>query len=110
MAQPRRHYLTQFGERTGRCLLDTGDTTGSNGVEADGNGEDLLVIEKQGRHLRTGTEPVTTADADVGLHRVAEVAQLVDVAAHGPGGDAQPVRKLGTRPLLPHLQQGQQAQ
>ena len=37
----------------------------------------------RGEASRTGTEPVTTADADVGLHRVAEVAQLVDVAAHG---------------------------
>ena len=53
-------------------------------------------------------QPVAADGAARGEHRVAELAQPVDVVAHRALGDPEPVGELGTGPLARGLQQGQQ--
>src|SRR6516162_4284062 len=70
----------------------------------------LLVVQQQRRQRGPDPEPVAARGARRGVHRVAQVAQPVDVAAQGPQADAEPAGQLGAGPVAPGLQQRQQAQ
>ena len=57
-----------------------------------------------------GGQLVAAVHPPLGLDRVAELAQPVDVPAQGPRGHLQPLGQLGARPVPAALQQGQQPQ
>jgi hypothetical protein len=44
------------------------------------------------------------------LHRVPEVAQPIDIAAHGANVDLQALRQIASGPLPPLLKQSEQRQ
>ena len=110
VAQPGRQHLLELGQRAHRGLLDPGDRAAGGRAQPDRDRDGLLVVEQQRRQGRAGAEPVAAGDAGGGVHRVAEVAQPVDVAADGARGDPQPLGQLGAGPVAPGLQQRQQAQ
>ena len=74
-------------------------------AQPDRDGDGLLVVEEQRRQLGPGTELVAAAGARARVDRVAELAQLVDVAPDGPGSDAEPVGEVGAGPVPVGLQQ-----
>ena len=77
------------------------------GAQPDGDGDRLLVVEQQRRQVVPGAEPVPGQPGG-GVHRVAELAQPVHVAADGAAGHAEPLGELGAGPVALGLQQGQQ--
>ena len=81
--QPRRHHLPHGVQRPRGRLLDPG-AAGRGELQRDGEGDGLLVVEQQRRQVGAGVEPVAAVRALDGRDRVAELAQPVDVAAHGP--------------------------
>src|SRR5262249_7471805 len=78
-------------------------------VQADRHRHRLLVVQQQRRQGGAGAEPVTARQAGCRVDGVAEVAQPVDVAAHGPQADAEPAGEFGTGPVPPGLEEGKQA-
>jgi len=101
----------ELDQRAEGLLLQPRDPRAARrGLQRHRDGHRLLVVEQKRRELCTGAEPVAAGRSEVDLDRVVEPTQLVDVAAHGPGGDAEPLRELGAAPLGTHLQQGEQAQ
>ena len=78
------------------------------GAQPDRDRDRLLVVEQQRRQRGAGAEPVAADGAAGGVHRVAEVAQPLDVVAHGPRGDLEPFGQFGAGPLAGRLQQRQQ--
>jgi hypothetical protein len=105
-AQPRRQDLLQLGQGTDRGLLDPGHHAAAGGrAQSHGDGDGLLVVQQQRRQGRAGAEPVAAGDAPGRVHRVAEVAEPLHVAADGPGADGEPVGQLRARPVASGLQQ-----
>ena len=78
---------------------------GGRGPQADGDRDGLGVVEQQRRQLAAGAEPVAAGDAGRGLDRVAERAQLVDVAADRARPDLEPVGELLAGPFPADLEQ-----
>jgi hypothetical protein len=74
-------------------------------VQADGHGHRLLIVQQQRRQGGTDAEPVTAHGPRRRVHRVAQVTQPADVAAHGPQADAEPLGELGAPPVAPGLQE-----
>ncbi len=92
-------HLLQLRQRPQGRLLDPGDGA-ARGPQADRDRDRLLVVEQQRRQLGTGAEPVAAGDAAGRVDRVAELAQLVDVAADRArrhGGAGRPARRAPTR-------------
>ena len=78
--------------------------------QADRDRHRLVVVEQQRRHRRPRLQPVA-ADRPAGrVDRVAEVAQALDVVAHGPRADLEPRGELGARPVARRLEQREQAE
>ena len=78
---------------------------GRRGPQPDGHGDRLGVVEQQRRQLAAGAQPVAAGDAGRGLDRIAERAQLVDVAADRAGADLEAVGELLAGPFPAHLEQ-----
>ena len=92
-------------------LGDAGDRVAGGGAHAHGERDGLLAVEDQGRHgAAARTELVPAGRAAAGLDRVAEAAEVVDVAADRALGDAQPFGQLGAGELASGLQRGQQGE
>ena len=110
-AHRRREELLELAERPDRRIPASGDRLRRGRAQAHGDGDGLLAVEHQRRHRRpAGTEAVAAGDAGVGLDRVAELPEPVDVAAHGPHRDAEPVGQLRPGPLRPRLEEGEHAE
>lgn len=70
----------------------------------------LLIVEDQGRHVRAGRETVSAVPPRRGIDRISEVAESVEIAAHGSFRDVEPRSQLGARPEAMGLQKRQQLQ
>jgi hypothetical protein len=101
--------LFELGQGAEGRLLDAGDGAAGGGPQAQGDGDGLVVVEQQRRELRPGTEAVA-ARAGGGVHGIAEVAQLLDVAAHGPRVHLEPPSQFRAGPFARRLQETQEAQ
>ena len=109
-AQAVGQDLLELGQRPHRRLLDPGDLPGGGRAQADGDRDRLLVVEQQRRQLGAGAQAVAAGDPRRRLDRVAERAQLVDVATDRARANLEPLSELGAGPLAPHLQQREQRQ
>lgn len=111
MAQPRGHDLPDGVQRPRRGLTDSGTgTRRDGGLERDGEGDGLVVVEQQRRQLGTGGEPAAPVGALDGHDGVAELPQPVDITAYGARADLQPLRQQLPRPVPTRLEQGEQGQ
>ncbi len=88
--QPGRQHLPHDGEGALGSLPEVA-AGGRGRAEGDDEGHGLLVVEQQRRQVLPGGEPVPAVRSLQGRDGVAELAQPVDVAAHGAGADAEPV-------------------
>ena len=109
-AQGSGQHLLELGERGQRRLGTADEPLGGGHAQADRHGDGLLIGQQQRGHRAAGLEPVAARDARSRLDAVAEVAQPLDVAAHGALRDAEPRRQLGARPVAVRLQQVQERQ
>ena len=109
-AQTRRQHLLQFGERAHGGFFNAAYAAVGGRSQTDGYCDCFIVIEQQRREVRSGTKLVAAAGARGGIHRIAQAAQLVDVAPQGAGGDFEALGELGSRPVAAGLEQGQQAE
>ena len=109
-AQPRRHHLDHLRERPHPCLLDAGHRALRHHLHADGQRDGLVVVDHERGQRGPRGELVAALRAAVGVHRVAELAEAVDVAAQRARGDLEPVGQLRAGPEAVGLQQRQQAQ
>jgi hypothetical protein len=109
VAQPGRHDLPDCVQRACRRFFDAG-TSGDSDLECDGEGDGLLVVEQQRGQLRTSLKPVSAVGAFDGHYGVTELAQAVDIAAHGARADVQPFGQQRPRPVPARLEQREQRQ
>ncbi len=109
-AEPLGQHLEQLGQRPERGLLHPVDRSPAGGAQRDRDGDRLVVVEQQRRHRRAGGEAVAADRSAGGEHRVAELAQPLDVVAHRALGDAEPSGELGAGPFARCLQQREQPQ
>ena len=81
----------------------------SGGAEARGEDHRLLVVQDERRHVAAAAaEPVAAHPPGVGIHRVAELAQPLDVPPDRSHGDAEVVGQLRAGPRTATLQRRQQ--
>ena len=99
---------TLVSARTEDSAIPT--TAPAAATEPDGQRDRLVVVEDQRRQRCTGGEPVAASTPGWRLHRVAQLAQPVDVPAQRAHRDAQPAGQVGTGPVAAALQEGQQPQ
>lgn len=109
-AQFRRQDLLELGQGPHRGVLDARDRLSRSDSQPDSHRDRLVRVEDQRRQRRTRGEPVPTGGTHRRDHRVPQLAQPVDVASHGPVGDAEPIGQFAARPLPWHLQQGEQTE
>ena len=109
-SKARRHDLLELGQRANRRLVDPGHRVRRHRPQSDRDRDRLVVVEQERRHLRPGGKPVAALDADRALHRVAEVAQPVDIAADRPPAHFETLGELAPRPGARRLEQGQKRQ
>jgi hypothetical protein len=109
-AQVAGQDLLELDQRAHGGLLDPSHRRARGGAQADGDRDGLLVVDQQRRDCGAGPQPVAAGGAAEGVHRVAELAQPVDVAADGPPGDAEPLGQLGAGPVAPRLEQREELQ
>ncbi|GAA3196682.1 hypothetical protein GCM10020255_099090 [Rhodococcus baikonurensis] len=67
--------------------------------------EHFFVIELKRGHFRTGSQAISTADADRRVDWVSEIAEAVHVPAHCARGDRELVCEFGTGPVSTRLEQ-----
>lgn len=103
LPQPRRQHLPHCGQGPRGRLLDARARP-----DGDPQRHGQLLVEQQWRQLTARFEPVAAVGALDRLHWVTQLAQPVDVAAHCPLADAQPLGEQAARPVTAGLQQGQQ--
>jgi len=82
-----------------RGLLYPGDVALGGGLQTDGGGDGLLVVEHQRWQRGPGRELVAPTHPAIAVDRVAELAQSLDVAAQCAGADLEPVREFGAQPV-----------
>jgi hypothetical protein len=109
-AQVCRQDLLELDECSHGGLLDPGHGGAGGRAEADRDGDRLLVAEQQRRHRGSGAEPVAAGGTRQRVHRVAEVAEPLDVSAERSARHRQPVGELGARPVAAGLEQREQPQ
>jgi hypothetical protein len=80
-AHPGRHHLLELRQRPQRGLLDAADRARRRRWTARSPPRRLLLIEQERRQLGAGPEAVAAFHARRGLHRIAEIAQPLDVVA-----------------------------
>jgi hypothetical protein len=106
--QPARHHLHHLGQRPHRGLGDALGRALGRRLQPHRQGHRLLVVHHQRRQRRPRGQLVATFHPALGLDRVAELAQPVDVPAQRAGGHPQPAGQLAAGPVPPGLQQGEQ--
>jgi len=74
-------------------------------LQADNQGDGLLVLDQQRWQRRAGGQLVAAAGAALGLDRVTQLTQPVDVPAQGARRNLQPPGQFSTRPVPACLQQ-----
>ncbi|GAA4909940.1 hypothetical protein GCM10023223_30220 [Stackebrandtia albiflava] len=84
-----RHHVVQRRQGTGRVLADAGEDR-RGGLQGDGGGDRLVLVEDDGRESCGAAEPVAASGAAYGLDVIAEVSERVDVAPHGSPRDPEP--------------------
>jgi hypothetical protein len=99
----RGHHLLELRQRPHRNLFDSGDAAAGGRAQPHRDRDRLLVVEQQRRHLRAWPEPVAAGQTRIGIDRIAEHAQLGDVAADGPLRHAELGGQLGTGPATTAL-------
>lgn len=109
MAQPGGHDLPDGVQRAYRGFLDAG-AAGGGDLEGDGEDDGLLVVEQQRGQLRTGVEAVPTVGPLEGNDGIAELAQAIDIAAHGARADVQPLGQQRPGPVPARLEQREQGE
>jgi hypothetical protein len=107
MPESRGEDLFELGQRADRRLLDAGDRASGGGSEADCDGDGLLVVQQQRWKRGSGTQAVA-GHTRYGVHRVAEVAELVDVTADRSGTDTELGGQRRTAPVTRGLEQREQ--
>jgi hypothetical protein len=107
-AQPGRQHLLQFGQGAKGGLLNAADAGGGR-TQPDRHRHGLLVIQQQRGQGCSRAEPVA-GHAPSGVHRIAQIAEPLHVAADGPGAHPEPFGQLGRGPVRPRLQQRQEPQ
>ena len=96
----RRERLAQLGERAGGGLGDAGDRVAGGGAHAHRERDGLLAVEDEGRDGdAAGAELIAAGGAASGFDRIAEAAEVVDVAPDRALGDTQPLGERGTGEL-----------
>jgi hypothetical protein len=108
--QPGRHHLHHLGQHPHRGLGDTLHRALRGGLQPHGQGDRLLVVDRQRRQCRARSELVAAVDAALRLDRIAQFAQPVDVPAQGADRDAQLLGQFSTWPVPVGLEQRQQPQ
>jgi hypothetical protein len=103
-AQPGREHLLELDQRPDRRLVDALDRADRRRTQPDGDRHRLVVVEEQRRQGRAHAEPVAALHAERRVDRVAELAQPVDVAPHGPHGHLEPFGQLRAGPFAAGLQ------
>ena len=73
------------------------DRGARGGPQADRDRDRLVVVEQQRRHGRAGVQAVASGRAGDRVHRIAEVAQPLDVAADRAARHAEPLRRARCR-------------
>lgn len=68
----------------------------------------MLVIEEQRWQFAARLEPVAAVGSFDRVDEVPELAQTIDVAAHGSFTDSEPLGEQAARPVAADLQQRQQ--
>ncbi|KAG1256024.1 hypothetical protein G6F68_009977 [Rhizopus microsporus] len=103
------HQRIELGQQAACGVVNAGDS-GRGRAQGDGQGGCFLFVQQHRQYRRTGPQLVATADPGRGLHRVAQFAQALDVAADAAPVHAHAFGQFGPRPLAAGLQQGDQAQ
>ena len=109
-AQARGQDLLELDQRAHRGLLDAGHRRAGGRAQPDRDRDGLVVVEQQRRHRRAGVQPVAAGRPGERVHRVAEVAQPLDVAADRAAADLEAPRELLAGPVAPGLQQREELQ
>ncbi len=105
-AQSRRKHLIEFGERAPARLFDPGDAR--RRAQSDRDGDRLVVVEHEWRQVGAHAEPVETRRPALGVDRVAERAQPVDVVADRAPRDAEAIGEFAAGPFRAGLQKPEQ--
>ena len=78
------------------------------GLQRDGQGDGLGIVEQHGRHMSAGLQPIAAGRSFDGFDRVVEFAQAVDVTPHRARGDAEALRKIIAGPVTVRLKEREQ--
>ena len=108
-AQARGHQLVQLGQQCqGRVFEAT--HVGAGGAQCEGQRHRFIVVEHQRRQFGAAAERVAAAHARGRLHRIAQLTQAIDIAAHGARVHTQFRSERRPGPVPPRLQQAGQSQ
>ena len=83
-----------LGQRAHGRLFDAGHCPLRSGAQADGQGNRFVVVEHQRWQRGPRGELIAAVDAALGVDRVAELAEPVDVAAQRAHRDPQALGEL----------------
>jgi hypothetical protein len=88
--QVGREQVLELGQRGGSGLLETGDSAVDRRPQTDGDGDGFVIVEQERREAASPPQAIAAVTTGLGLDRVTQLSQAVDITADCPLGDLQP--------------------
>ena len=97
--QSRRQHLAEFQECAHGRFFNSGDGAACGGSQPDRDGHCFFIVEEQRRQGRAGSKLISSCDAGGRVHRIAEAAEPVYIAAQRAWSYFEAFRKLSAGPI-----------
>ena len=109
LAQAVRQHLIELRQQSDGRFLHLAYTSGRR-PQREGDRDGFIVVQQHRRHRRARTQLVAATETGRGAHRIAQLAQFLDVPAHRARVDLEALAQIAAGPLPARLQEGEKPQ
>ena len=85
-----REEVVELGQRGDGGLLEAGDGAVDCTAQTDSDGDGFLIVEQERWEAAAPAQAVPAVATGLGLDRVTQLSQAIDITSDGPLGDFQP--------------------
>jgi hypothetical protein len=103
-----REQVLELGQRGDSGFLETGDSAVDRRSQTDGDSDGFVIVEQERRQAAPSSQAIAAMTTGLGLDRVPQLSQAIDITADRSLGDFQPFGQLGAAPRGAGLQEAKE--